>query len=350
MLKYLLVVIVVFCSKCLAQSTPSEFAQMNFQELFEQSIYDNHTDRSLISPWLLGYQLKSVKFEGYLDGDKALTFDDVLWNGPGEEDRTTKNFPIVPTTIYQKAHIISLGYQFNSSWKGQISIPYLKQKTDHISIVSNYNFFVIETEGVGDIALSTSYNWSNSGTGIWRFSFGVSLPIGSVDEVGDTPRAPGDQELPYTMQLGSGTYDFPIELSYKNSDLHDFNVSFSANIRTGYNSRNYRLGNNFSLKGRYQNELSPTLQIYAELGLIYSNNIHGQDDSLLVDAPIPYPASITNPKLFGGKKIDAGLGLSWKFAEKYQLNVEIGKPIYQNLNGPQPKEQWRNSISLSKVF
>ena len=153
MLKYLLVVIVVFCSKCLAQSTPSEFAQMNFQELFEQSIYENHTDRSLISPWLLGYQLKSVKFEGYLDGDKALTFDDVLWNGPGEEDRTTKNFPVVPTTIYQKAHIISLGYQFNSSWKGQISIPYLKQKTDHISIVSNYNFFVIETEGVGDIAV-----------------------------------------------------------------------------------------------------------------------------------------------------------------------------------------------------
>ena len=348
-MKYLLMVLIVFCSKCLAQSTPSEFAEMNFQELFEQSIYENQTDRSLISPWTVGYRLKSVKFEGYLDGAEALSFDDVLWNGPGEV-RTTKNFPVVPTTIYQKAHIISLGYQFNSSWKGQISIPYLKQKTDHISIVSNYDFFVIETEGIGDIAVSTSYNWSNPGIGIWRFSFGISLPIGSVDEVGDTPRAPGNQELPYTMQLGSGTYDFPIELSYKNNGHHDFDVSFSANIRTGHNSRNYRLGNNFSLKGRYQIELSSTIRTYAELGFIYSNDIHGQDDSLLVNAPIPYPASITNPKLFGGKKVDAGLGLSWRFSEDCQLNIDIGKPIYQNLNGPQPKEQWRNTISFSKVF
>ena len=348
-MKYLLMVLIVFCSKCLAQSTPSEFAEMNFQELFEQSIYENHTDRSLISPWTVGYRLKSVKFEGYLDGAEALSFDDVLWNGPGEV-RTTKSFPVVPTTIYQKAHIISLGYQFNSSWKGQISIPYLKQKTDHISIVSNYDFFVIETQGIGDIAVSTSYNWSNPEVGIWRFSFGVSLPIGSIDEVGDTPRAPGNQELPYTMQLGSGTYDFPIELSYKNNGHHDFHVSFSANIRTGHNSRNYRLGNNFSLKGRYQIELSSTIRTYAELGFIYSNDIHGQDDSLLVNAPIPYPASITNPKLFGGKKVDAGLGLSWRFSEDCQLNIDIGKPIYQNLNGPQPKEQWRNTISFSKVF
>jgi hypothetical protein len=348
-MKYLLMVLIVFCSKCLAKSTPSEFAEMNFQELFEQSIYENHTDRSLISPWTAGYRLKSVKFEGYLDGAEALSFDDVLWNGQGEV-RTTKNFPVVPTTIYQKAHIISLGYQFNSSWKGQISIPYLKQKTDHISIVSNYDFFVIETEGIGDIAVSTSYNWSNPEVGIWRFSFGISLPIGSVDEVGDTPRAPGNQELPYTMQLGSGTYDFPIELSYKNNGHHDFHVSFSANIRTGHNSRNYRLGNNYSLKGRYQIELSSTIRTYAELGFIYSNDIHGQDDSLLVNAPIPYPASITNPKLFGGKKVDAGLGLSWRFSEDCQLNIDIGKPIYQNLNGPQPKEQWRNTISFSKVF
>jgi hypothetical protein len=348
-MKYTFVVAILISAKCIAQSTPSEFAEMNFQELFNQSLYETSSERYLSSPWLVGYQTKSVKFEGYLEGSKSLSFDDVLWNGPSEI-RTSKNFPVLPTIIYQKAHVISLGYQFSPSWQAQISIPHLKQKTDHTSIVSNYNFFIIETEGVGDVAVSANYNWNNAGAGVWGLSFGITLPTGSIDKLGDTPRAAGDQELPYTMQLGSGTYDFPIELSYKNQGSHDFSVSLSANIRTGYNSRNYRLGNNYSLKGRYQIELSSTLRSYAELGFRYSDTISGQDDSLLVNAPFPYPASITNPKFYGGKKIDAGLGLSWKFAKDYQLTLEIGKPLYQYLNGPQPKEQWRNNISLSKLI
>jgi len=347
--KYVFVVIIVFCSKCLAQSTPSEFAEMNFQELFEQSIYESNADRHLSSPWLVGYQMKAVKFEGYLNGSKSLSFDDVLWNGPSEP-RTSQNFPVLPTIIYQRANLISLGYQFNASWKTQISIPHVHQKTDHISIVKNYDFFIIDTEGLGDITVSANYNWDNDERGAWSLSFGVSLPTGSIDEVGDTPRAAGDQELPYTMQLGSGTYDFPVELNYRNNGLHDFSVSLSGNIRTGYNDRNYRLGNNVNLNGRYQIELSPTIRTYAELGFRYSGSIRGQDDSLLVNAPFPYPASITNPKFYGGKRVDAGLGLSWKFAKDYQLTVEIGKPIYQHLNGPQPKEQWRNSISFTKVI
>ena len=348
-MKYLLVVTVVLGSKCLAQSTPSEFAEMNFQELFEQSIYEGDTDRYLTSPWLLGYQFKTVTFEGYLDGVKKLSFDDVLWNGPGEV-RTTKNFPVVPTVITQTAHVISVGHQFNSNWKGQISVPYIMQKTDHISIVSSYNFFIIETEGVGDIAVSANYSWNDVGEGLWGLSLGLTLPTGSIDELGDTPRAPGDQELPYTMQLGSGTYDFPIELSYHNTGSHDFYLGLSGNIRSGYNSRNYRLGNNFTLRGRYQMELSSTLRTYAELGFRYSGTIKGQDDSLLVNAPFPYPASITNPKLYGGKRIDAGLGLSWTFVKDSTFNIEIGMPIYENLNGPQPKEQWRSTISFSKII
>jgi hypothetical protein len=346
-MKYLTLSLIALTSQCIAQSTPSEFAEMSFQELFDQNIYEDDIDHDNTSPWTLTYRYKTVNFEGYLDGTKALSFDEVLWNGPGET-RTTKNFPILPTVICQKAHIIALGYQFNARWHGHISTPYIKQKTDHISIVNNYNYFVIETKGLGDTSISASYNWYNSEADNWRFSFALSLPTGSIDEVGDTPREPGNQQLPYTMQLGSGTYDFPIELSYQNSGTHDFSVGLSAHIRTGTNDRNYRLGNNFNLNGRYKIELSDTLQTYVGLTFHYSDKIHGQDDSLLVNGPFPYPSGITNPQLYGGKKINARLGLVWKLGKDYQLNLEIGKPIHQNLNGPQPKEQWRNALSISK--
>jgi hypothetical protein len=71
--------------------------------------------------------------------------------------------------------------------------------------------------------------------------------------------------------------------------------------------------------------------------------------SLLVNAPIPYPASITNPELYGGKKASLGLGLTWKLSEAYRLSLEVSKPLYQHLNGPQPKEQWRNALSISRT-
>lgn len=81
-----------------------------------------------------------------------------------------------------------------------------------------------------------------------------------------------------------------------------------------------------------------------------SEKIHGQDDSLLVDAAFPYPASITNPDLYGGKKLLVKAGLTWKLSSSVQVGIELGKPIYQNLNGPQPGETWRSALQLGKVF
>jgi hypothetical protein len=214
--------------------------------------------------------------------------------------------------------------------------------------VPSYETFTIDTSGIGDTVISASTTLNSES---WLLSLGVSLPTGSIDEQGDTPRGPGDQQLPYTMQLGSGTYDFPIELSYQNSSAPNLSLKASATIRTGSNDRDYRLGNNYSLSGRYKTDLSSNLPGYAGLACQYSDAIHGQDDSLLVGEPATdYPASITNPDLYGGKKISTSLGLLWKVTDGYQLNMELSKPIYQHLNGPQPKEKWRSSLYISKAL
>ena len=329
----------------LGQSTPSEFAEMSLQELFNLNIYETSQAAGAFSAWTLGYKYKTAKFEGYLDGTQSLSFTDVT--GP-PSDGSGKTFPVVPTTITQTAHIYTVGYQFNGQWQGHLSIPYIKQKTDHLSLVPGYETFTIETDGIGDAVMSASYNLNSDA---WQISLGVSLPTGSIDEQGDTPREPGDQQLPYTMQLGSGTYDFPVELNYQNSTTPNLSMNLSAIIRTGTNDRDYRLGNNYSFSGRYQLKLSPRIKGYAGVTLQYSDSIHGQDDSLLVGDPATlYPAGITNPDLYGGKKVNARLGLLWKVSDDYRLTVELGQPVYQDLNGPQPKEQWRSAIYLSKTY
>ena len=337
------------CSQAHAQSTPSEFAEMSLTELFEQSIDDADGSSEEESPWSFAFQYKMVEFEHYLDGSDRVSRRDVLWSGPPEE-RTNKNFPVVPTEITQKAHVLSVGYEFAEGLRGHLTVPHIEQSTDHVSIVPGYDTFEIETSGIGDVVLSGSYRLSDTDSSQWWLSLGVSLPTGSIDEEGDTPRAPGDQQLPYTMQLGSGTYDFPLEISYQNKGRHDINVSLSANIRSGENDRDYRLGNKYSLAFRYRFHLSPVLKPYASIDFQYSESIHGADESLLVPGPFPYPASITNPDLYGGEKIGGRIGLSWQISGKYRLSGELGKPLYQHLNGPQPEEDWRSSLQISRVF
>ena len=337
---------IIMSLQAFSQSTPAEFAEMSFDDLFAQNIDDYESVKEKKSKFSFVYEFKFADFEGYLDDDKSLSNDVVLWS-PGEI-RSDKNFPIIPTVITQKAHLLNISYQFNNRWQGHLILPYISQSTEHISIVNSYNFFTIDSSGYGDTVFLASHKLRENQSELYWVSAGISLPTGSIDKKGDTPRGPGDQQLPYTMQLGSGTYDFPLKFTYQNIGLHDFNINLAVTLRTGMNDHNYRLGNNYSVSGRYRFKLGSRLQTFIGGELQYTEAIHGQDNVLLVPAAFVYPASITNPKYFGGKKVSLKTGLNWRINEHFSVNVEISKPLYQYLNGPQPKESWRAGIQIIK--
>ena len=239
---------------------------------------------------------------------------------------------------------MGVNYEWSDDWHLNLALPHIKQATDHISIVPGYDEFLIKSSGIGDITLSAKNRIVASPFHQWWFSFGINLPTGSIDEVGDTPRAPGDQQLPYTMQLGSGTYDIPLELQYQYLGDLDLSLRFAATVRTGSNDRDYRLGNRYSVSGKYGHAVNDDVSLFVATEFSYSQRIHGADQSLLVPQAIPYPASITNPNLYGGRKLLARVGTRWQLAEGYLLTLEFAKPLYQNLNGPQPKERWRSGV------
>lgn len=329
-----------------AQTTPAEFAEMSLQELLTLSTEETPQTHKRWS-WSLRYQ--QAQFEGYLDGSETLSLDEVLFV-PGGEVRSAKNFPVVPTVIKQRATIFGINYQWRERWRVSLALPYVQQETAHISIVPGYQQFLLKTHGIGDITLATRYRLYADPDESLHVNLGLSLPVGSIDEQGDTPRAPGEQQLPYTMQLGSGTWDFPIALSYRLTGAHDVRVDVAANIRTGQNDRHYRLGNRYSVKAKYQRPISDSVNVALGVELSHTDRIHGADESLLVATAFPYPAGTTNPDMYGGRKALASVGFAWQYSADMNLSVEFAKPLYQHLNGPQPQERWRGAVMLSRTL
>jgi len=323
-------------------NTPAEMADLSLQELFALST--DEMDEKTFNHWQINFLYKRSNVDRYLDGSSKVSKQDVLFDGV--EARTNKNFPILPTVISQEVYIGNISYFLSPEKSISVSIPYIIQSTDHDSIVPDYDHFNISSDGLGDITLNYSAllsSWKNKKI---TFSAGISVPSGSIDEKGDTPRAAGDQQLPYTMQLGSGTWDFPLGLSYsQDKKSYSWGANIFTKFNTGKNDRNYRLGNRIALSVWKKWYLNSTVHPFAKI--VYQNwgRIIGQDNDLLISNPsFPYPAGITNPKFYGGKKINLVTGGDI-FLGSQKLSIEIGVPVYQNLNGVQPKENLHFSLS-----
>ncbi len=298
-----------------------------------------------------------VKFDGYLNGSQELTPQQVLWAGP-PNPRPNDQYPVVPTTIEQQVLSFELSYDISDDVSVSLYIPYIHQSTEHISIVPGFSDFNITSQGLGDISTGVSWQAITSDSGTLLVAGDLSYPTGSINEQGRTPRsATMDTQLPYTMQLGSGTVDFTPAIAYVGwNDSWLWGVGADATIRFGENYRGYRLGNIYEVEGWVRYVESSWVQPSFRLTTIFWDQIHGQDSELLAPAlpTNPYPAPVTNPNAFGGTKILAlpGIRLSYPkgwFRGQY-IEVEGGVPVYQYLNGPQPKEDWRINVSLTLNF
>lgn len=334
------------------QTVPSDLLDLSLEELFTVNI-DQGADGNTLghSKWNFSYNFQKSKFKDYYDGNSKIPVQDVLWI-PGEEPRSDSNYPVVPTEIDQQVHALRLGYNFNQALSINIVAPYIKQSTDHISIVPGYDQFVIETEGIGDITIMGAYQFQWLGSGNWQAGTGISLPSGSIDEEGDTPRAPGEQQLPYTMQLGSGTYDIPAFLSYANNgSSYDWGGDIRGKLRLGENDRNYTLGNNLSVSGWARLTTIEWIQPTAQLSYWYGGKISGMDSDLEVPGPYPYPAPVVDPNRFGGEQLDLKLGIRIPLMKKTQhIELSYSIPLYRDLNGPQSGEEYTVGLSFSTAW
>ena len=158
---------------------PADLLDLSIEELFSVHVDTPDYNGKQSSPrWSFSYNFQKSSFNDYYDGSSKISNQDVLWT-PGEEPRTSKNYPVVPTHIHQEVHALRVGYNFTDDLSLSVVAPYIKQSTDHISIVPGYSNFEIKSDGIGDITIMGSYELAHSFSAHWRVGMGISIPTGN---------------------------------------------------------------------------------------------------------------------------------------------------------------------------
>ena len=245
---------------------------------------------------------------------------------------------------------VSVGYAFSDRFFAGIMGMYMEKDMEMIRRGGRRSS--MNSQGAGDTMLMTKtllyaddYLIPTSQVSLL---LGVSIPTGSIDQ-DDT-----GQILPYSMQLGSGTFDPFIGVLYEGSSSPFWwgaNASYLARAYENYKS--YNLGDEYRLDlyGMYQlrHNLVGELQIKGK----YVGDIEGEAQEIEQDGDghmngnpnMAFMSNLYDPDNYGGSTVDLTTGVQWQPFRNHILNAQFSVPLFQNLHGTQMERDFTASVT-----
>jgi len=287
--------------------------------------------------WMLSYRLGFMNMKGNRDGTDGLSVNEVFAGGYG----------VSPLKMTMQMHMFGAMYSPSDKITLMAAIPYVLKSMDHRTspgfVPAPDTTFTTESKGLADIKLTGLIPLVKAGQHRLHLNAGLSFPTGSIDEKDDLPPLDGSKaQLPYPMQLGSGTYDLLMGLTYTGQTPDWSWGGQAAGIyRAGENDNDYTSGDMFSVTSwiarRWSSLASTSLRINGQLW----GNIEGADSSLTVPPGVNPTA---DPALRGGRRLDLLFGtniyIPGSRMRGHRFSLEGGLPVYQSLDGPQLETDW----------
>lgn len=274
--------------------------------------------------------------------------DHQLDNGQLSDQEVLQRYMVTPISMDMSMHMLHLMYAPTNRLTLMAMANYTANSMDHIT--RNGMEFTTGSSGFDDITVGGLYSLLELRHGRVVGSLGVSIPVGTTNAKDITPMSNGNKvRLPYPMQIGTGTVDPSLALTY--FSVHD-KYGWGADVRNTFrlyeNAYRYNTGNFFQTKAWYSIIWSSVFTSTLRLELERRGNYQGQDQALN-----PMMVYTADPKLRGGTIALGGLGLCYhpKGALKgARLAVEGKLPVYQNLKGPQLATHDTFKVAITHVL
>lgn len=202
------------------------------------------------------------------------------------------------------------------------------------------------TQGFGDTLVSGSYRLARGRGFNAHATLGLWVPTGSVQRRNDD-----GTYVHYGMQGGSGTFDLEPSLTVSGeSGPIGWGAQAAYRWRSSdANSAGFAFGDEARASAWLSYAPAPAISTTARIGWEHEGAILGHYDGAHNHAAPP-----DRQANYGGDIVLGAIGLNALLpvggANRPQIGVELGVPLYQDLNGIQLPEDWRLAISIGRTF
>lgn len=196
--------------------------------------------------------------------------------------------------------------------------------------------FSTSSSGFGDVKLGMIYKFINKNQQSFHGNLTFSLPTGSISEMDETPMSsPNKILLPYPMQIGSGTFDTNLGVTYLGqTETVSWGSQLNTTLRFGENSDDYTFGNQLSFNNWFAVKTTDWLSFSARLEGKIVGKISGANPNLT-----PMMVTTADVANSGGTYLNGGLGFNLYVPKgsfkDLRLGFELASPLHQKPNGIQ---------------
>ena len=331
-------------------------------QLATSSRPDNHAPISVMGDHyhhqgevMVSYRYMTMSMKGNADGSTDLAPDTIATTAPNRFFGTPGQPPtlrIVPTEMKMDMQMLGIMYAPSDRVTLMGMLNHVSKEMEHTTYMGPAGTQVLGTftataSGLGDTSVAALVKLHESTRSRVHLTAGLSIPTGDVDEVGQPLTPTGMRptlRLPYPMQLGSGTYDALLGLTYARfTERGSFGAQWRGTVRMGDNDEGYALGDEHRLTGWYSRLIGPRVNWSARLEWFDRGNIDG------IDPLIVAPVQTAEPLNQGAERFDAALGINYVHGG-HRLAVELIEPVHQSLDGPQLKADSQLTVGYQYTF
>ena len=313
---------------------------------------------------MLSYRFMRMEMDGNRIGTSSVTPQQIVTTVPNRFFGLPMQPPtlrVVPTDMTMDMHMFGAMYAPSDQITLMAMIPYISKSMNHLTFQGPVGTTILggfrtESEGLGDIKVSALASLLDTKTDNahhkMHLNLGLSLPTGSITETGQILTPMGTRptvRLPYSMQLGSGTYDLLPGITYSgHSGRFGWGGQLNGVIRISDNDEGYSLGNEAALTTWVSYQPQPAISFSGRIEARTIGDIDG------IDPAIRGPVQTADPDNYGGETITLFAGLNYVVQRGalrgHRLAIEGGLPIYRDLNGPQLETDWTLTAGWQYAF
>lgn len=302
--------------------------------------------------WMLSYRFMSMEMEGNRSGTSSISPEEIVTTvaNPNPGPPTLR---VVPTKMNMDMHMFGAMYAPTDNLTLMVMANYIENDMDHITFQgmmgsNRLGEFTTTSRGWGDTKVSGLVKIFDNNIHKVHLNLGLSLPTGSITKK-DTVLTPMNTRvelrLPYAMQLGSGTYDLLPGITYQTyQGKWNLGAQYMATIRTSENSEDYTLGDEHKFTGWASYSWLDSISTSVRLAYMDVGNIDGADPKITA------PVTTADPNNFARERLDLYAGINWAHNDGHRLALEVGAPVYQDLDGPQLETDWTLTAGYQYAF